>query len=182
MKDAMCFAKFISYYYIGTKSIKEIEIDCHPIVLDEDLMKSDSVKCIYATVIPLMSAKESFKGRNLKAVWQYHQPSPNRDIEKFAHHMLLFFYSFRVEEYLKLQPITGIYLENRQKPGVLDVINRNRAMMEPLSDVVDNALMNLQSNLDAFLQQKSAENKKVIAVLANDFLDNENPSDGARGY
>ena len=54
--------------------------------------------------------------------------------------------------------------------------------MEPLSDVVDNALMNLQSNLDAFLQQKSAENKKEIAVLANDFLDNENPSDGARGY
>ena len=96
--------------------------------------------------------------------------------------MLLFFYSFRVEEYLKLQPITGIYLENRQKPGVLDVINRNRAMMEPLSDVDDNALMNLQSNLDAFLQQKSAENKKEIAVLANDFLDNENPSDGARGY
>ena len=36
-------------------------------------------------------------------------------------------------------------------------------MMEPFSDVVDEALLNLQSNLDAFPQQESDENQEEIA-------------------
>ena len=128
-------------------------------------------------VIPLMSSKEKLKCRNVKAVLRYHQPSPNRDIEKFAHHMLFSLYLFRIEEHLKLPPITGTYFKKLQEPGVLDVINRNRAIMEPFSDVVDKALLNLQSNLDAFPQQD--ENQEEIALIVNVLLDNENPSDGA---
>ena len=128
-------------------------------------------------VIPLMSSKEKLKCQNVKAVLRYHQPSPNRDIEKFAHLMLFSFYQFRIEEYLKLPPITGTYFKKLQEPGVLDVINRNRAIMEQFSKVVDEALLNLQSNLDAFPQQD--ENQEEIALIVNVLLDNENPSDGA---
>ena len=35
--------------------------------------------------------------------------------------------------------------------------------MEPFSDVVDEALLNLQSNLDGFPQQESDENQEEIA-------------------
>ena len=60
-------------------------------------------------VIPLMFSKEKLKCRNVK-VLRYHQPSSNRDREN----------SFRIEEYLKLPPITGTYFKKLQEPGVYD--------------------------------------------------------------
>ena len=84
--------------------------------------------------------------------------------------MLFSFYPFRIEEYLKSPPITGTYFEKLQETGLLDVINRNRPMMEPFSDVVDEALLNLQSNLDASPQQESDENQEEIALIVNDLL------------
>ena len=87
--------------------------------LDDELIESNHGKCSYPKVIPLMSAKEKLKCRNVEAVLRYHQPSPNSDIEKFAHHMLFSFYPSCIEEYLKLPPITGTYFEklgcNQQK-------------------------------------------------------------------
>ena len=76
--------------------------------------------------------------------------------------MLFSFYPFRIEEYLKLPPITGTYFKKLQEPGVLDVINRNRrnrAIMEPFSDVVDEVLLNLQSTLDAFHSKMKIKKK-----------------------
>ena len=155
--DAMCFAEFLLYY---KKSIKDIECDCQPIVLDIELMKSKYPKFSYPKVIPLMTSKEKLKCRNVKKDLRYHQPSPNRDTEKLVNHMPFSFYPFRTEEYLMLPPITGTYFEKLQEPGVLDVINRKRNMMEPFSDVVDEVLLNLQSNLNAFPQQESDENQE----------------------
>ena len=40
--------------------------------------------------------------------------------------------------------------------------------MEPFSDVVDEALLNLESNLDAFPQRESNENQEEIALIVND--------------
>ena len=173
------FCRILSCYYIAPKSIKDIESDCQPIALDDELMKSNHAKCSYSKVIPLMSSKEKLKSRNVKAFLRYHQPSPNRDIEKFAHDMLFSFYPFCIEEYATLPPITDTYFEKLQEPGVLDIINRNRAKIKPFSDVADEALLNLQLNLDPFSQQESDENQEEIALIVNDLLDNENRSDGA---
>ena len=128
------------------------------IVLDDELRESNHVKFSSPKVIPLMSS------------WN-HKPSPNRDIEKFAHHML-FSFSSRIEEYLKSPPITGTYFQKLREPGVLGKINRNRDIMEPLSDVVDEVLLNLQSNLDGFPQKD--ENQEEIVLIVNGLLDNEN--------
>ena len=51
--------------------------------------------------------------------------------------------------------------------------------MKPFSDVVDEVLINQQSNLDAFPQLESDANQKEIALIVTDLLDNENPSAGA---
>ena len=107
--DAMCFAEFLLYY---KKSIKDIECDCQPIVLDIELMGSKYAKCSYPKVIPLMSSKEKLKCRNVKTDLRYHQPSPNRDTKKLVNHMPFSFYPFRTEEYLMLPPITGTILKN----------------------------------------------------------------------
>ena len=77
--DAMCFAEFLSYYYIVPKSIKDIDSDFQPIVLDDKLMESNHAKSGYPKVIPLMPLKENRKCRNVKADLRYHQPSPNRE-------------------------------------------------------------------------------------------------------
>ena len=48
-----------------------------------------------------------------------------------------------------------------QEPGVLDVVNRNRHIMEPYSDIVDDALVSLCENIrstgDPFSQQENDE-------------------------
>ena len=51
--------------------------------------------------------------------------------------------------------------------------------MESFSDAVDEALPNIQSNLGVFPQQEIDENQDEIALIVNDLLHNENPSDGA---
>ena len=53
------------------------------------------------------------------------------------------------------------------------------AMMQLFSDAVDEALLNLQSNLGAFTQHESNENQEEIAAIVNYILDKEKPSDGA---
>ena len=168
--DAMCFAEFLSYYYIAPKSVKDKESGCQPVVLDDELMESNHVNYTYPKVIPLMSSKEKLKCRNVKAVFRYHQPSPNRDIEKFAHHVLLSFYPFTTEEYLKLPPITGTYFKKASR-------TRSFGCNQQKWGYVYEALLNLQSNLDGFPQQD--ENQEEITLRVHDLLDNENPSDGA---
>ena len=58
-------------------------------------------------------------------------------------------------------------------------MTQSRIIQPEDANVVDEALLNLQSNLDAFPQQESAENQQEIASIINHLLDNENPSDGA---
>ena len=66
-----------------------------------------------------------------------------------------------------------------QKPGIMDIINRNRSVVKPFSEIAEEALTNLSAHLtnpDAFSQQ---ENDKVQAEFANanDLLDQENETD-----
>ena len=67
----------------------------------------------------------------------------NRNAEEQAHHLPFSFYLFRHEGELKCPPVSGTYLLKLQQPSVLDVVNRNRHIMEPYSDIADDALVNL---------------------------------------
>ena len=44
-------------------------------------------------------------------------------------------------------PVSGTYLLKLQQPSVLDVVNRNRHIMEPYSDIADDALLNFCENI-----------------------------------
>ena len=91
-------------------------------------------------MISLTSSKEKMKCRKVPYVLRYFTPNENRDYESYAHHLLLLFYPFRDESDLK----TGIppsYTNKVAEPGVIDIINTNRALIEPFSDAVDEALI-----------------------------------------
>ena len=94
----------------------------------------------YAKKIPLISSKEKLKCRNIKAVLQYYKPNPNKAFETYAYHLLFLFYPFRNEEELKSPPVAGNY-------QVINIINRNEATMEPFSELVDPALLNVHSDI-----------------------------------
>ena len=66
-----------------------------------------------------------------------------RNAEEYAHHLLFSFCPFRHEGELKYAPVSGTYLLKLQQPNVLDIVNRNRHIMESYSDIVDDALVNL---------------------------------------
>ena len=67
-----------------------------------------------------------------------------------------------------------------QELGVMDIINRNRSIMEPFSEIVEEALANLTAHLtnpDAFSQQENDEVQAELASTANDLLDQEDETD-----
>ena len=70
-------------------------------------------------------------------------------------HTIFSFYPFRDEEHLKSPPFSGTYFAKLQEPEVMKVVNRNKAVMELYSEMVDQALSNLcseRTNPDAFSQ------------------------------
>ena len=117
--------------------------DNHPVVLDDELMETNHLDSQLVKTIPLMSSKEKLKCRKFKVVLRYHVLNTNRNAEEHALHLPFSFYLFRHEGELKYPPVSGTYLLKLQQPSVLDVVNRNRHIMEPYSDIADDALVNL---------------------------------------
>ena len=75
----------------------------------------------------MITSKEKLKCRKFKSVLRYHQPSPHKNVEQYAHHLLFAFYPFRQEEELKCT-VKGIYFAKLQAPVVLNIINRNKSV------------------------------------------------------
>ena len=106
--DQLCFPEFLSLYYVDAKQIEICENDSQPVVLNDELMDSNHEESIFPKIVPLMSSEEKLKCRKVKAVLRYHQPSPHKNVEQYAHHLLFAFYPFRQEEELKYT-VTGTY-------------------------------------------------------------------------
>ena len=97
--------------------------------------------------------------------------------------MLFSLYPFRNEEELKSPPVTGSHRAKLLEPGVINIINRNKATMEPFSELVDQVLLSVHSDIhshDAFSQQKNYEIYKQMSSTVDSLLDNsEGPTEGA---
>ena len=137
----------------------------------------------YPDKVELMTLNnEKLKRRRVRAVLRYHQPNPQKNTEQYAHHLLFTFYPFRDEAYLKSLSMTGTYFAKLQEPGVMDIINKNKGIMEPFGEIVDQALSYLCSdvrNPDSFSQQKNDEVQAELAALISDMLENGSFTDDA---
>ena len=92
--DQLCFAEFLSLYYVDAKQLEISENDSQPVVLNDELMNSNHEESIFPKIVPLMSSKEKLKCRKVKAVLRYHQPSPHKNVEQYSHHLYLLFIHF----------------------------------------------------------------------------------------
>ena len=59
-----------------------------------------------------------------------------------------------------------IYFRTLRAPGVIDIINNDRSLVEPITDIVDNALEryneDIELNIDPFSQLDNDEVKEEI--------------------
>ena len=77
-------------------------------------------------------------------ILRYYEPNSHKYPEKYAHLLLFTFYPFRNEGNLKLH---GSYFAKLQQSGVSDIINLNRQKLNLYSKLVNNALLNLQTDV-----------------------------------
>ena len=96
MVDSMCFAEFLSNYYLSVKHKSEERNDSQPEIL-EDLIQDVSNENGFPKTVPLMSSKETLTLRKEKCVLRYHVPSREKYPEAYAHHLLFMFYPSRKE-------------------------------------------------------------------------------------
>ena len=66
---------------------------------------------------------------------------------------------------------------------MIDIINRNKATVEPFSELVDQALLGVNSDIhshDAFSQQENDDFHEQMSSTVDNLLDNsEDPTEGA---
>ena len=156
--DEMCYAEFLRYYYL--QSSKCEDNDYQPIELTDDLIEANNSTAVcYPKVVPLMSSKEKLKCRQTACVLQYHIPNKETHPEEYAHHLLFMYFPFRDEQEL-LSGSPPSYQSKASIPDVAVVINRNRALVEPLANDVDIALEQYNRfdvDLDPYGQQENDE-------------------------
>ena len=172
-----CFAEFLRYYYIIRP---KPDNDSQPEELVDEDIELNHQDSSYPQTIPLMSSKQKLKCRAVPAVLRFHTPNKDKNFEFYSHHLLFLFYPFREEQQLKVgNPAT--YANKISQPGVLDIINRNKAHIEPYSDVVDDALAQYSSqallfNTDPFAEQENDE----VSRSTNDAHDDDDDDDQQR--
>ena len=138
------FSEFLSLFYLKSRTTKDLENDYQSVILDDELLETHHKDSNYPKEIPVITSKEKLKCRKVKAVLQYYQLNPNKAFETYAHHLFFLFYPFQNEEELKSPPVTESYQAKLLQPGVINIINRNKATMEPFSELVDQDLLSVQ--------------------------------------
>ena len=95
--ERVAICAFQNFYLCFTQNqgkTKDLENDCQPVILDDELLETHNKYFNYPKEIPLMSSKEKLKCRKVKAVLRYYQPNPNKAFETYAYHFLFSFYHF----------------------------------------------------------------------------------------
>ena len=170
--DGLCFAQFLRYYTLryGNK-----DNDCQPDELEDELIEINHKSIEYPKLIPLMDSNEKLKCRKVPLVLRYYEPNKVKHPEDYAHLLLFLYYPFRSENDFLVNSET--YVEKLHEPCILDIINRNKTLIEPFSEIVDQAFEQfLNTNLsapDAFSQQENEEVQEQVENLDEDEGDEE---------
>ena len=133
----------------------------------------------------IFSSGERLHYRKVELVLRYHVPNKFKDPKGYAHHLLFMFYPFRDERELTVgQPSS--YSSKLNEPGVVEVINNNKSLVEPYSDLVNYAFVNYRSDIspswDPFSQQEMLENDvenelseiNEVTEISRQYIDNQN--------
>ena len=128
---------FASYYFKPAN----VENDYQPDCLCDDATMIDSLGLTLPRKVKLSSTLTMHR-RNNKIVLRYHKPNKNLLLEDYAHHILMLYYPFFNESDLKLNKSCLLKINS---PGVLNIVNRNREIFEPASDIADHYWVQMQN-------------------------------------
>ena len=93
-----------------------------------------------------LSTGEMLVHRKVEFVLRYHVPNKHKDPEAYAHNLFLMFYHFRSEEQLKAGESLS-YNAKLLDARVINVINENKSLLEPFSEMADEAFLHFRSEL-----------------------------------
>ena len=149
----LCYVLFIKRYQLQSKTIVN---NSQPEALDDKLFEPNhSTTDSYPDVL-IHSSRERLHYRKAELVLRYHVPNKFKAPEGYAHHLLFMFYPFRDECELTVGQLSS-YSSKLSQPGVIEVINNNKSLVEPYSDLVNDAFLNYRSDIsiswDPFSQQ-----------------------------
>ena len=141
--EPFCYALFIKRYQLKRKPI---ENDSQPEQLIDKLVETNHpISNSYREVL-VLSSGERLHYRKVELVLRYHVPNKFKDPEGYAHHLLFMFYLFRDKSELKVgQPSS--YSSKLSEPGVLEIVNNNKSLAEPYSDLVNAAFLNYRTDI-----------------------------------
>ena len=157
MFEHLCYALFIKRYQLKTKPI---ENDSQPEELINKLVETNHpISNSYLEVL-ILSSGEKLHYRKAELVLQYHVPNKFKDPKGYAHHLLFMFYRFRDECELKVGKPSS-YSSKLSETGVLEIVNSNKSLVEPYSDLVNAAFLNYRADItpswDPFSQQENED-------------------------
>ena len=137
--DELCYVQFCAFYRLDSKvNYDELINDCQSIVLSDLIIEENHEDSVLPKLIPLMTHEESLKCRKVKKVLRYYTPNKDKHPEKYAHHLLMLFFPFRDEERdLKVNDSYSLKLSD---PTVLEIVNMNKLIFEPNTELVELAL------------------------------------------
>ena len=143
--NQLCYASFIKKYELLPKQLdNDVQLNELP---DEVIEENHSVNNnnSYPKRITLSTGEKVVHGK-VEFVLMYHVPNKHKDPEAYAHHLLFMFYPFCSEEQLKAgEPLP--HSAKLLEAGVINVINENKSLVEPFSDMVDEAFVHFRSDL-----------------------------------
>ena len=97
---------------------------------------------------------------------RYFRPNKNRNYEVYVHHLLILFYRFRTESDLSSD---NSYTNKLPAPDVIDNVNRNTSIIESSCELVDEAMLMNNTEINRSQDQEVNNDERIEENL---FLNN----------
>ena len=163
--ENLCYALFIKRYQLLPKPIDN---DSQPEVLDDKLFEVNHFTTDSYPDVLILSSGERLYHRKVELVLRYHVPNKLKDPEGYAHHLLSMFYQFCDECELKVGKPSS-FSPKLSEPGVIEVINNNKNLVQPYRNLVNDAFLNYRSdiscNCDLFSQQENDDVENELSDI-----------------
>ena len=140
--ENMCLASFMCVY---EKSYKPAENDSQPIELDDQVLNENhNILLDYPRNLMLLNS-EKMRARKVRKVLRFYEPTKLKDPEGYAHHLLMFYFPYRNESNLLTE---NSYIETLKNDHVRQVVESNKLIFEPYSEMIDDAFLNFREVLE----------------------------------
>ena len=164
--ENLCLAEFAAFYYKQCQTEDDKANDNQPLVLSDDLLGNQLVDNGYKLPkkIKLIPKKATKKCIKVRAVVRFHTPSKTTEPEKYCHHLLMLYYTWRQES--DLLGYDHKYSTKLEESSVKLIMQRNQSAFEPLPGEVDEAIQFVRNNpqysiygerFDSFNEQENSD-------------------------